>query len=81
MALQAQCEEPRAASHTTDLFDLKETCRFFGGNRPINPATLYRGINAKRYPAPIKVGPNASRWLRSECETALQAMIARRAAQ
>ena len=61
------------------LLDLKEACRFFGGTRPINPATLYRGGNAGRYPAPIKVGPGSSRWLRSECEAALQAMIARRA--
>jgi predicted DNA-binding transcriptional regulator AlpA len=58
--------EPRAASRLDDLLDLKETCRFFGGNRPINPATLYRGIRSGRYPAPIKVGPGSSRWLRSE---------------
>jgi len=81
MTLSLQCGEPRATLPTTDLFDLKATCRFFGGNRPINPATLYRGIAANRYPAPIKVGPNASRWLRSECEAALAAMIARRAEQ
>jgi predicted DNA-binding transcriptional regulator AlpA len=62
-----------------DLLDLKETCRFFGGSRPINAATLYRGVRLGRYPAPIKVGPNASRWLRSELEAALQSMIARRA--
>ncbi len=78
MALQPQCEEPRAASHNTDLLDLKEVCRLFGG---LDPSTIYRGIAAKRYPAPIKVGPNTSRWLRSECEAALQAMIAGRAEQ
>jgi len=61
-----------------DLLDVKETCRFFGGSRPINVATLYRGISAKRYPAPIRVGANSSRWLRRECEAALQAMIERR---
>jgi predicted DNA-binding transcriptional regulator AlpA len=57
-----------------DLLDRREVCRLFGGNRPLNPATLYRGIAAGRYPAPIKVGPGSSRWLRSECEAALQAM-------
>ena len=63
-----------------DLLDRSATCRLFGGSRPINAATLYRGIRAGRYPAPIKIGPGASRWLRAECEAALQAMIARRAA-
>jgi predicted DNA-binding transcriptional regulator AlpA len=57
------------------LLDRGEVCRFFGGSRPINPATLYRGIKALRYPRPIKVGPGSSRWLRSEVEAALQAMV------
>jgi predicted DNA-binding transcriptional regulator AlpA len=70
-----------ATSREDELLDLKEVCRLFGGNRPINPATLYRGAKAGRYPKPIKIGPNASRWLRSEIDAALQAMIARRAAQ
>jgi predicted DNA-binding transcriptional regulator AlpA len=79
MALLMQCEEPRAASHPTDLLDCPAVCAFFGG---IHAATLYRGVAAKRYPPPIKVGPNSSRWLRHECEAALQAMIeARRATQ
>jgi predicted DNA-binding transcriptional regulator AlpA len=58
-----------------DLFDRAEVCRFFGGTRPLNAATLYRGIRKGRFPAPIKVGPGSSRWLRSECEAFLQAMV------
>jgi predicted DNA-binding transcriptional regulator AlpA len=58
-----------------DLLDLKEACRFFGGTRPINPATLYRGTRVGRYPAPVKVGPGSSRWLRSECEAVLRKMV------
>ena len=61
-----------------DLPDLKEACRFFGGSRPLNAATLYRGVRLGRYPAPIKVVPNASRWLRSELDAALQSMISTR---
>ena len=61
-----------------DLLDLKEACRFFGGSRPLNAATLYRGVRLGRYPAPIKVCPNASRWLRSELDAALQSMISTR---
>ena len=57
-----------------DLLRIREVCRFFGGNRPINPATLYRGVKAGRYPQPVKVGPGSSRWLRSECEAALRQM-------
>ena len=67
-----------AATPCDDLLDLKTVCAFFGN---IHPATLYRGIRRGSFPAPIHVGPNTSRWLRSECSAALQAMIARRAAQ
>jgi predicted DNA-binding transcriptional regulator AlpA len=62
-----------------DLLDRVEVCRFFGGSRPLNPATLYRGIRKGRFPAPVKVGPGSSRWLRAECEAALQAMAEGRA--
>jgi predicted DNA-binding transcriptional regulator AlpA len=56
------------------LLDKAEACRFFGGNRPLNPATLYRGIRLGRFPRPIKVG-GSSRWLRAECEAALAKMV------
>jgi predicted DNA-binding transcriptional regulator AlpA len=62
-----------------ELLDRPAVCRLFGGTRPINAATLYRGIRAGRFPAPVKIGASA-RWLRAECEAALAAMIARRAA-
>jgi len=58
----------------SDLLDRDATCRFFGSIRPINPATLYRGVRKGRYPKPVKVGPGSSRWLRSECEAALAQM-------
>ena len=51
-----------------DLLDRREVCRFFGGTRPLNAATLYRGIRKGHFPKPVKVGPGSSRWLRSECE-------------
>jgi predicted DNA-binding transcriptional regulator AlpA len=57
------------------LLKLREACAFFGH---IDPSTLYRGIKLGRYPRPVKVGPGSSRWLRSECEAALQAMISGR---
>lgn len=58
---------------TYDLLDKAGACQFFGG---INPATLYRGIRQGRFPyKPVKVGPGTSRWLRSECEAVLQALV------
>jgi predicted DNA-binding transcriptional regulator AlpA len=62
-----------------ELLDRVAVCRLIGGNRPINAATLYRGIREGRYPKPVKVGPGSSRWLRAECEAALQAMVEGRA--
>jgi predicted DNA-binding transcriptional regulator AlpA len=61
------------------LLDRKEVCRYFGGSKPIDASTLYRGIRDGRYPRAVKVGPMSSRWLRSECEDALQRMVERRA--
>jgi predicted DNA-binding transcriptional regulator AlpA len=58
-----------------DLLDKGAVCRMFGGSKPINSATLYRGIRQGRYPRPIKVGPGSSRWLLSECRDALQSMV------
>jgi predicted DNA-binding transcriptional regulator AlpA len=63
----------------SDLLDRNAVCAFFGGTRPINPATLYRGVRKGRYPKPVKVGPGSSRWLRSECEAALAQMAQGRA--
>jgi predicted DNA-binding transcriptional regulator AlpA len=56
------------------LLDRKEVCRLIGGTRPINAATLYRHIRRGLLPKPVKVG-GSSRWLRSECEAALQRMV------
>jgi predicted DNA-binding transcriptional regulator AlpA len=54
--------------------------KMFGGTKPINSATLYRGMAQGRFPRPIKIGPKTSRWLRSECEAKLREIIANRAA-
>ena len=61
-----------------NLLDRNGVCRIFGGNRPINPATLYRKIRQGVLPKPVKIG-GSSRWLRSECEAALQTMVDGRA--
>jgi predicted DNA-binding transcriptional regulator AlpA len=55
----------------SELLDRKAACEFFGG---LHPSSLYRGIRARRFPKPVKIGA-LSRWLRSECETALARMV------
>jgi predicted DNA-binding transcriptional regulator AlpA len=57
------------------LLTCKEVCFMFGG---IHPSTLYRGIRKRRYPAPVNVGPNSSRWVAGECAATLQAMCSAR---
>jgi predicted DNA-binding transcriptional regulator AlpA len=59
-----------------ELLDRRSVCRLFGGSRPIDAATLYRGIKTGKFPAPVKIGPGSSRWLRSQCEAALRKIIA-----
>jgi len=60
------------------LLTRDETCEFFGG---IHYATLYRGVAEGRYPAPIHIGPNTSRWVEAECEAVVLALIAERNGQ
>jgi predicted DNA-binding transcriptional regulator AlpA len=60
-----------ADGFSADLLNKAAVCRFFGN---INPSTLYRGIRAGRFPRPVRIG-GSSRWLRSECEAALQGMV------
>ena len=54
-----------------ELLDVGATCRLLGGTRPINPATLYRGVACGRYPKPIKISKNSNRWRRSEMLAAI----------
>jgi predicted DNA-binding transcriptional regulator AlpA len=61
-----------------EMMTIGATCAFFGGDRPLNPATLYRGIKAGRYPPPVHPSPRLSRWLRTECIAARQRLIAAR---
>jgi predicted DNA-binding transcriptional regulator AlpA len=62
----------------SELLDKGEVLRLFGGSRPLNASTLYRGIRLGRYPKPVKVGPGSSRWIRSECESVLRSMVEER---
>lgn len=59
---------------TRKLIDADTACRIIGGeNSPISPATLYRGIRAGRFPRPIKVGLNSSRFDEDEYRAVVEA--------
>jgi predicted DNA-binding transcriptional regulator AlpA len=64
-----------APTVSNGLLDRRAVCALFGN---INPSTLYRHIKQGRLLKPIHIG-GSSRWLRSECEFALQTMIDGRA--
>jgi hypothetical protein len=34
------------AQDRDDLLDIEAVCRFFGGTKPLHPATIYRGIGS-----------------------------------
>ncbi|MER9936129.1 AlpA family phage regulatory protein [Mesorhizobium sp. M0088] len=62
-----------------DLVDEADACRIIGGrNTPIHRSTLWRGINAGRYPKPLKIGPNSNRWRSGELYADLQKAAAAR---
>ena len=47
-----------------DLIDTPEACREYGGSKPIDPSTLYRGVKTGRYSKPMKISAKAVRWSR-----------------
>jgi predicted DNA-binding transcriptional regulator AlpA len=64
--------------HDDELLDIDEVCTFLGGSRPINPSTVWRGIKAGRFSAPVYVTKQNPRWRRSDLERDLAALTADR---
>ena len=61
--------------HTTPrkLIDEARVCQIIGGDEtPIHRSTLWRGIQAGRYPKPIKVGPGLNRWDEAEAYATIE---------
>ena len=48
--------------HECQLLTAREVCELAS----ISPATMYRLIRADRFPRPIKLGPQATRWRADE---------------
>jgi hypothetical protein len=58
------------------LYDLDFVRSVFGGNRPLDAATVYRGIAAGRFPRPVRPSPNSNRWVGRELKAAKEELIA-----
>jgi hypothetical protein len=65
-------------SELPDHISIKAACRLIGGDKPIHPATYYRGARAGIYPAPFHPSPGISRVILLDLIAALRA---RRAAE
>jgi predicted DNA-binding transcriptional regulator AlpA len=57
------------------LYDIGFVCAYFGGSKPLHPATIYRGIADGRYPRPARPSPNINRWVGRELKAAKQAIV------
>jgi hypothetical protein len=57
-------------------FITREAARVIFGDP--SDSTFYEGIAAGRFPRPVKIGPQAVRWIQEECHTAQAALIAAR---
>ena len=59
-----------------EMITIGEACRIVGGDeRPIHPATYYRGVAAGRYPAPVHVSRNVSRVHKSKLLAAVARLL------
>jgi predicted DNA-binding transcriptional regulator AlpA len=67
-----------AVANDDEVWAVETVCAFFGGDKPLNKATLYRAIADGRIPRPINVSASLVRWLGSECRAALVRSIERR---
>ena len=58
------------------LMNAREVCRLAA----VSPATLYRLVKAGRFPRPLRVGPQVSRWRSDEIAAHLDRLSAAREA-
>lgn len=60
-----------------EMLSIGQVARLFGGtDKEIDRSTVYRWMRQGRIPQPVKIGPKLTRWRRSECQKALDKMIA-----
>jgi predicted DNA-binding transcriptional regulator AlpA len=57
-----------------EWWDMPVVCKFFGGTKPLDPATVYRHIKNGIISPPDHVG-RLSRWRKSKCHADKQAVM------
>lgn len=57
------------------LLNSKEVCRLAA----VSPATLWRLVKARRFPQPLKLGPQTTRWRADEIAAHLDRLSSSRA--
>ena len=72
---QITSQTTHSAIDDEGLYDMAFVCRFFGGSKPLHPATIYRGIAEGRYPRPVHPSPNTNRWVGRPLKQAKQAIL------
>jgi predicted DNA-binding transcriptional regulator AlpA len=65
---------------TPQLLSRDAVLAMLGGDKPLHISTLYRWVESRRFPKPVKVGGSV-RWIESECRAALQRMVDARDAE
>ena len=48
------------------LWDVRDLCRFIGGEKPVHPITVWRAVKSGHLPAPIYPTPKRPRWVPAE---------------
>lgn len=67
--------DPVSQIEDDGFYDINFVCAFFGGSKPLHPATIYRGIAHGRYPRPVRPSPNINRWIGRELRVARQCIL------
>ena len=80
MPLDRTSARKRRTAPAVDLekspWTIREVAAFFGGSKPLHPATVYRGVKEKRIPPPYHPSPGIARWDPCACRAAQGRMIA-----
>lgn len=64
-----------ATNDLPERITVRKACEVIGGDRPINPATYYRGVKRGIYPAPDRIGPNTCRVTTRKLLAAIAALV------
>lgn len=63
---------------TVELITVKEAMKMVG---ILNTSTMYRAIKAGKFPKPVKLGKQSTRFVKSECEDYVRKLIEERDAK